>query len=523
MNIPHTLQKILKSNILPSEEDRRTLDSFLLHERMTAAVLRAQIGAFDWTSVIKLMDGYLLSTDFIEACAALASPARTLPSEVVAEIFLASVETDGNAIISAKKPPLLLCHICRAWRNVALSTHRLWTSLHIVAPSCGSRLAEINEVVDSWLSRSGVLPLSVSIVRSQPTPYNDISALLETLIRHRSQWKRMRFALGDHLSFKPLTVLSPEDVPLLETVIIDGFGNHDEPPAIEMRHLRFLETPSLREVGVKQPIDVLPLPFPWKNLRHLIFGHHSALTSWGISSEEGLQLLRLCPALESLTIPFGPAPVKFPTASLPLAPLEMECIRCLCVVDVWNLAGIFLQNISTPNLSIFDYTSNPRGSLLRLPILPILSSAHQLQCLRLDVAKATSELLVDCLRLVPTLRELCISKEPSASRARDSEADGAFLIRFNASGDILCPQLRSLKLLRFSALSDTTLLEFMRGRLGSHLGQVRLSSLHVRFFRHEEFEIAPLLHLPPTFILSCITRRGARSDIYLGRTTTHIG
>ncbi|KAJ7840391.1 hypothetical protein B0H14DRAFT_2241542, partial [Mycena olivaceomarginata] len=61
------------------------------------------------------------------------SPARTLPDDVVREIFLASLPSE-NPTLCGLQAPLLLCHISHQWRMLALSTPRLWTSIHIVAP-----------------------------------------------------------------------------------------------------------------------------------------------------------------------------------------------------------------------------------------------------------------------------------------------------------------------------------------------------------------------------------------------------
>jgi hypothetical protein len=37
-------------------------------------------------------------------------------------------------VMSAREGPLLLCHVCHGWRQLAHATPRLWTSIHI--PLC---------------------------------------------------------------------------------------------------------------------------------------------------------------------------------------------------------------------------------------------------------------------------------------------------------------------------------------------------------------------------------------------------
>ncbi|KAJ6561761.1 hypothetical protein B0H19DRAFT_87398 [Mycena capillaripes] len=71
-------------------------------------------------------------------------------------VFPVCLPADRNANMSSAEAPLLLWHVCRSWRNVALSTPRLWASLHIIAKTT-RKLLQINETADAWLSRSGTL------------------------------------------------------------------------------------------------------------------------------------------------------------------------------------------------------------------------------------------------------------------------------------------------------------------------------------------------------------------------------
>jgi len=77
---------------------------------------------------------------------------------------------------------LLLGRICRAWREISLSTPRLWTSLHVTIPVFirGNYITEGIELrtkgVEAWLAKSGpTLPLSISIYAphdgSSQSPY----------------------------------------------------------------------------------------------------------------------------------------------------------------------------------------------------------------------------------------------------------------------------------------------------------------------------------------------------------------
>ncbi|THU96893.1 hypothetical protein K435DRAFT_663697, partial [Dendrothele bispora CBS 962.96] len=54
------------------------------------------------------------------------APARTVPDDVLSEIFMHCLPETYNATRSLSEAPLLLGQVCRRWREVSLSTPRLW-------------------------------------------------------------------------------------------------------------------------------------------------------------------------------------------------------------------------------------------------------------------------------------------------------------------------------------------------------------------------------------------------------------
>ncbi|KAJ7127675.1 hypothetical protein C8R44DRAFT_873488 [Mycena epipterygia] len=77
----------------------------------------------------------------------------------------------------------------------------------------------------------------------------------------------------------------------------------------------------------------------------------------------------------------------------------------------------------------------------------------------------SSELLLDALSDMSSLQELEIQREPVLATGA---ADPGFLAHLIPPADgldsVLCPRLRDLKLLSFSAVSDETLLKVIRAR-----------------------------------------------------------
>ncbi|KAJ7728194.1 hypothetical protein B0H16DRAFT_1589209 [Mycena metata] len=90
------------------------------------------------------------------------TPALTIPPEITAHIFIKCLPTDGLASPSPSTAPLVLAQICRDWRNIALHTPELWSSIHLQFFSKRRKLAPGKKAADAavhlfktWASRAG--------------------------------------------------------------------------------------------------------------------------------------------------------------------------------------------------------------------------------------------------------------------------------------------------------------------------------------------------------------------------------
>ncbi|KAJ6561762.1 hypothetical protein B0H19DRAFT_901463, partial [Mycena capillaripes] len=126
-------KEIFHTNAVPSDTYCQRIRELLVGPQKKVAELAAEIERLQ-SLISQLSKKRDRLNDFIAPHLALISPTRRLPADVVAEIFAACLPANRNATMSSAEAPILLCHVCRAWRNLALSTPRLWASLHIVAP-----------------------------------------------------------------------------------------------------------------------------------------------------------------------------------------------------------------------------------------------------------------------------------------------------------------------------------------------------------------------------------------------------
>ncbi|KAJ7501684.1 hypothetical protein B0H11DRAFT_1679953, partial [Mycena galericulata] len=90
------------------------------------------------------------------------APILGLPHEMLAEIFynFLPIYPMCSGLVGLQSPTLL-SHVCRRWRNIALSLPRLWRAikLHIVREPHPQQL----DLLRTWLGRSGDHLLSIEI------------------------------------------------------------------------------------------------------------------------------------------------------------------------------------------------------------------------------------------------------------------------------------------------------------------------------------------------------------------------
>ncbi|KAJ6459454.1 hypothetical protein C8R47DRAFT_1162020 [Mycena vitilis] len=471
---------ILHTNIAPSEADCERIRKLLLAPLKEAEELTEEIKRLQ-SVISQLTEKRERLEDFIRPHLALISPARRLPADVVEEILTACLPWNRNATVSSTQAPLLLCHVCRAWRNLTLSTPSLWASLHIVAYT--PKLNQLNEAVDVWLSRSGVLPLSISMVRysksARDARSDADSSLVRTVARYSSRWSRMRFELESPSVVKTFAALTPSAVPILRSFVFDNRGW-----GMDCHQLPFIGAPSLCSLTLRgvasRSLVTTSLP---QALRHLFLAHDQDATSC-ITEADGLALLAGCPNLEACSLLIGG-----PLSLNPMPRCRMEHLQQLSVVDYTQSATTFFTTLDLPNLQTLEYVAD---RVEEFHIIPLLTSANDLQSLSLTIfSRMAPQAMIECLRIVPTLRELCIQY--------DTFVDSEFWTSMTPTAaqnrhHVLCPELRSVKLVHFGATSDNMLLRFVQARTGSDFPLIaRLSKVHVHFARTKQVDILPEL------------------------------
>ncbi|KAJ7432302.1 hypothetical protein B0H11DRAFT_2260857 [Mycena galericulata] len=122
-----------------------------------------------------------------------------LPVEIKVEIFLSCLplpqEVDemqshtfprSHPISTAAIMIVRLSEICRSWRAISLDTPGLWSTLYLDLDAYSNELLKsqkkFNLVVDRWIRRARLLPLSMIIRATQDGPFVQYPRLLNELI-----------------------------------------------------------------------------------------------------------------------------------------------------------------------------------------------------------------------------------------------------------------------------------------------------------------------------------------------------
>src|SRR5882762_1469322 len=186
----------------------------------------------------------------------LLAPVRKLPMEVMSEIFILCLpdkqhDSNGYALSHAV---LLPGQICRLWREAALSTPSMWSS--IVIPILPRLRPGSLTMAITWLRRSGGHPLSLRI-NGIETYNNDINPLLEFIVASSFRLKAINF---DPNLFRYQGLRDLQNLPILEELIFQR-------PGVRVVDV-FQSAPRLRAVRFDYdcPVTLTKFKLPWSQL-----------------------------------------------------------------------------------------------------------------------------------------------------------------------------------------------------------------------------------------------------------------
>lgn len=455
MGFPDTIERKLYTNAPPTEEETSIIRTGLTSFLARAMSLEEKILQLQRKHNELICQKARISA-FVESHRALLAPIRWLLPEILQEIFYHCLPTTHNALMSDKEAPLLLGLVCRGWRQIVYSTPKLWTSIHIIGspsthPSHALDVAR-REAISSWLSRSGGLPLSISMIvserhtmkwyncpRSRDAGNSQAQLYLDLIIPHARRW---RYVFLSHFYFHwggILDRLHNSHLPMLQSLHIEAdqpMRRSTEPIDVRKwyRTDSILSAPSLRSISlpVLHP-RFMELPIPWDKITGLNLG--SQITE----PFKVYRALKSIPNLESCCVSVG----SHVEENLSLNPLEMMPLNLSRLRSLHIIVGScqdasscsLLENLNTPSLrhllckrADYSWTNDPFNHRLSESshFLTSLCSflkhlTHPLEELDYEVSGAS---VLNVLPLVQNLKRL--SLKGSEAPANDSDSTSLY-------------------------------------------------------------------------------------------------
>ncbi|KAJ7689566.1 hypothetical protein B0H17DRAFT_1066176 [Mycena rosella] len=483
----------LGTNYCPRDEEVAEIQALIAEPTLRLQHLDAEIADLQM-ALDKLIEQRTELSDYVDAHRDLISPARRLPLDIIQEIFIACLPTHRNCVMSAAEAPVLLGRICSSWRDITLSTPRLWASLHIVEPlhhegwsptASADKLVQRLETTRTWLGRSGHCPLSISL-QSMAYPTDTLgppNRLIQAVVPFASRWKHISFTMLPSV-LEAVSHLTEEDVPILKSVSISA--THLSPwDSVRWDLLQFLRGVEIDSFSISaSSLTPLELPLRWDRLTDI-----SMVGAWGSSSltgESSLQVFSRCSQLRSCRLRVRDgldtnSAVEEPIIELPfLHTLDLECPTPSSTVTISRT---------------FRYYPPPPGALDNVNSdtvsdAPLLSAvAPRLESLDVNMGLFSKASFLGFLRgLPPTVCELRISH----FRRRYGIFDDQILESLIPSSDFsafCCPGLQVLEIndRRCCSFSDETLLRFIKSRTRV------LKRVVIRFSRDMQLDIRPEL------------------------------
>jgi hypothetical protein len=125
-----------------------------------------------------------------------ASSFQRMPNEMWREVFTWCVCGFFEPFADLSRPPMLFTHVCRLWRQIALSMPLLWSYIFINGETQSTTLLSL------WLQRSVPQPLTLNIRRRSKNRYHELR-ILRILLDNTFRWKEVTL----HVTYNGLALL----------------------------------------------------------------------------------------------------------------------------------------------------------------------------------------------------------------------------------------------------------------------------------------------------------------------------
>ena len=404
---------------------------------------------------------------------------QLVPDDVLAEIFQAG--TSGSSGISDSSIcryavddlpvlpfPHLVSSVNRRWRDVALCSPHLWTTIVF---NC-NRTTSNHEGPSLWIERSRVCLLDITIAITLWGSPSNVKSAMDQIMPHTSRWRRFTVdCLSRNMIETVIARLRPASVPHLRdfmTISYDDNLAYIRTTDVTTRVCDRIFTggaASLTEARLIGPYHIYTPPLTGVTYLQL-GGSYRANKIITITANRLRDLLTASPFLNDLVLQH---------------------------LDVIFPLNTSVSNIQIPSLRSLTMSFSYRASefwklfsILSLPELETLILAHisQLGVPCIDIgpqsyATVTALRLVRCGRIQHSLAESLYSSFPSIIHlelTESSELVEEYLLRNNSDLAVIWPHLKTITI--SSRMEYKTICDFIDNRreMGHPLGTINVWS-----------------------------------------------
>ncbi|KDQ62556.1 hypothetical protein JAAARDRAFT_464053 [Jaapia argillacea MUCL 33604] len=344
-------------------------------------------------------------------------PIHTLPSEILAQIFLVAAQRDAMA-------PMAISHVCSTWRSIALHTPSLWRRL------------SLDNRVDMWkerVRRARACTLDVELFYSpspngahmpqtHPVDFCNIQWYMHVVTPFIHRWRSLQISFPNYAPFMWNAALSS----------CCGRGGRIAAPAIEELSLTYPANddtkeytlfdgfaPRLRNVTV-DGIRLTWLPSLFQNVTVLRYTHH-AFTRGHQAISEVLTILQVSSRVEHLELSFPerrrpslPQSFGEPTFNIVSLPYLRHFHISIVTSDIPSEMLTLIAHMHFPSLhSLFlsdDRTFIPKQAFPRTEaFFRCLRKPLSLVSIRAELGWLGGNLLLRWMADIPSLRECIVT------------------------------------------------------------------------------------------------------------------
>ncbi|KAF9002776.1 hypothetical protein BDQ17DRAFT_1356797 [Cyathus striatus] len=162
---PDRFAYLLFTNSPPNDIQRQGVLHFQAEIQTKIAALESEIKAIDERHALLVAEKDMLMKDN-ESCSIVTAPIKRLPFDILVAIF---EQVPNKKTPDPLHSPLLLCQVCREWRNTAIHMPWLWRSLSVCIEEFGSEELTQRRYIKAqcsallWFLRAKELPLDVKL------------------------------------------------------------------------------------------------------------------------------------------------------------------------------------------------------------------------------------------------------------------------------------------------------------------------------------------------------------------------